>query len=181
MGAGVHVPHCDRQECLSYLVMKTQPTPRSSPASDPARSPVDLEEVDRYRVARLATADARGKPLVVPVCFACGKDAIYSVLDEKPKRVAASRLRRVRNILANPQVRLLVDHYEEDWSRLAYILVEGIAEMITEKTERTEHAEALRLLREKYLQYRVMRLEGRPVIKISPQRLITWKARPRAE
>ena len=153
--------------------MKTQPVPRSRPASDPSRSPVDLQEVDGYRVARLATADTRGRPLVVPVCFACGKDAIYSVLDEKPKRVAASRLRRVRNIEVNPQVCLLVDHYEEDWSRLAYILVEGIAEVLTEATE---HAEALRLLREKYPQYRAMRLEGRPVIKIAPQRIIPWKA-----
>ena len=155
--------------------MKTQPVPRSRPASDPSRSPVDLQEVDGYRVARLATADTRGRPLVVPVCFACGKDAIYSVLDEKPKRVAASRLRRVRNIEVNPQVCLLVDHYEEDWSRLAYILVEGIAEVLTEATE---HAEALRLLREKYPQYRAMRLEGRPVIKIAPQRLIRWKPAP---
>ena len=138
--------------------------------------PVDLREVNRHRVARLATADARGKPLVVPVCFACGKDAIYSVLDKKPKRVAANRLRRVRNILANPQVCLLVDHYEEDWSRLAYILVEGTAEVLSEETQPNEHAEALRLLREKYPQYRVMRLEARPVIKISPRRLLRWKA-----
>ena len=145
---------------------------------------MDLREVDRYRVARLATADARGKPLVVPVCFVCGKDSIYSALDEKPKRVTASRLRRVRNILSNPQVCLLVDHYEEDWSRLAYILIEGTAKILTEKTEGTEgteRAEALRLLREKYPQYRAMRLEGRPVIKISPQRLITWKVTPAAE
>lgn len=140
-----------------------------------------MEEVSCYRVARLATADQRGKPLVVPVCFACGKNCIYSVLDEKPKRVAVSRLRRVRNILANPQVCLLVDHYEEDWSRLAYIIVEGNAKILSERTARTEHAEALRLLREKYPQYRAMRLEERPVIKISPQRLIPWKAKPPAE
>lgn len=133
-----------------------------------------LNQIDHYRIAHLATADARGKPLVVPVCFACGKNSIYSVLDEKPKRVAVSRLRRVRNILANPQVCLLVDHYEEDWSRLAYIIVEGTAEILTEGSE---HDEALRLLREKYLQYRAMRLAGRPVIKISPLRLIPWKAR----
>ncbi len=138
---------------------------------------MDLQELNCYRVARLATADKNGKPLAVPVCFACGTDAIYSVLDEKPKRVAAGRLRRVRNILANPQVCLLVDHYEEDWSRLAYILVEGTAEIIPETTARTEHAEALRLLRAKYPQYRAMRLEARPVIKIAPQRLIRWKAR----
>lgn len=145
------------------------------------KEPLSISRLDRYRVARLATADARGKPLVVPVCFACGKDAIYSVLDEKPKRVTANRLRRVRNILANPQVCLLVDHYEEDWSRLAYILVEGTAAILSKETRETEHAEALRLLRQKYPQYRAMRLEGRPVIKISPQRFVTWKATPTAE
>ena len=138
---------------------------------------MDLQELNRYRVARLATADARGKPLVVPVCFACAENCIYSVLDEKPKRVAVSRLRRVRNILANPQICLLADHYEEDWSRLAYILVEGRAEILTKETGSAEHAEALRLLRVKYPQYREMRLEARPVIKIAPQRVIPWNAR----
>ena len=161
--------------------MKAPSNPRPSGADASFPATVDLTEVDRSRVAHLATADARGKPLVVPVCFACGKDCIYSVLDEKPKRVTVSRLRRVRNILANPQVCLLVDHYEEDWSRLAYILIEGTAKILTEKSEGTEHAEALRLLREKYPQYRAMRLEGRPVIKISPQRFIPWKATPTAE
>ena len=175
----------------------SNPRPRRADISSPAK--VDLTDVDRYRVAHLATADPRGKPLVVPVCFACGKDCIYSVLDEKPKRVTVSRLRRVRNIIANPQVCLLVDHYEEDWSRLAYILIEGTAKILYEKTERTErtestegterteateraeYAEALRLLRVKYPQYRAMRLDGRPVIKISPQRFIPWKATPTAE
>ena len=161
--------------------MKAKVNPKPISARALSRSEIDWEEVNGYRVARLATASARGKPLVVPVCFACGKDAIYSVLDEKPKRVAASRLRRARNILANPQVCLLVDHYEEDWSRLAYILVEGSAEVLSGEAEPAEHAEALRLLRVKYPQYRAMRLAGRPVIRISPQRIITWKAASTAE
>ncbi|MGH9784754.1 MAG: TIGR03668 family PPOX class F420-dependent oxidoreductase [Terriglobia bacterium] len=161
--------------------MKAKANPKPVSANTLSRSTIGWEEVSRYRVARLATADARGKPLVVPVCFACGKDAIYSVLDEKPKRVAASRLRRVRNIQVNPQVSLLVDHYEEDWSRLAYILVAGTAEVLSEETQPNEHAEALRLLREKYPQYRAMRLKARPVIKISPRRTISWKAGPAAE
>ena len=157
--------------------MKAKVNPNPMSARSSSRSTIDLEEVNRFRVARLATADARGKPLVVPVCFACGKHAVYSVLDEKPKRVAVGRLRRVRNILANPQVYLLVAHYEEAWSSLAYILVEGTAEVLTEETELAERAEALRLLREKYPQYQAMQLEGRPVIKISPRRLIPWNAR----
>ncbi|MBI3934360.1 MAG: TIGR03668 family PPOX class F420-dependent oxidoreductase [Acidobacteria bacterium] len=129
--------------------------------------------MDRHRVGHLGTADADGKPLVVPLCFACTRDSIYSVVDEKPKRVAASRLRRLRHIAANPQLSLLVDHYEEDWSRLSYILVEGHARVLRSGKE---HKAALQLLRKKYQQYRAMKLEGKPVIKISPRRVIYWKA-----
>ena len=132
-----------------------------------------LRRVNRFRVAHLATADAAGKPLVVPVCFACGKGSIYSVVDEKPKRVPAARLRRLRNIEANPQVALLVDHYEEDWSRLSYILAEGTAELLPAGKEQRA---AIGLLRRKYAQYRRMKLANKPVIKISPRRLISWKA-----
>ena len=134
---------------------------------------IGLARVNRFRVAHLATADAAGKPLVVPVCFACGKGSIYSVVDEKPKRVAAARLRRLRNIEANPQVALLVDHYEEDWSRLSYILVEGSAEVLPAGKEQRA---AIVLLRKKYAPYRKMQLADKPVIKISPRRLISWKA-----
>ena len=79
------------------------------------------------RVGHLATADMQGSPHVVPVCFAAGAESIYSVLDQKPKRASLTRLRRVKNIQTNPQVTLLVDHYEEDWSRLWYIMVEAAA------------------------------------------------------
>ncbi len=87
------------------------------------------------RIGHLATADEAGAPHVIPVCFALGADliygdVIYSVLDQKPKRTSLNRLRRVRNILANPQVSLVVDHYEEAWDRLWYILVRGRAELL---------------------------------------------------
>ena len=74
------------------------------------------------RVARLATADADGQPQVIPVCFAFNGETIYIVLDQKPKSVELTRLRRVRNILANPQAALVVDHYDEDWRELRYVL-----------------------------------------------------------
>ena len=75
------------------------------------------------RVARLATADANGRPHAIPVCFAYadlgyGGENIYIVLDQKPKTAELTRLRRVRNILANPQAALVVDHYDEDWRSL---------------------------------------------------------------
>ena len=76
------------------------------------------------RVARLATADARGRPHLVPVVFAVDGDRIYSAVDAKPKRTTA--LRRLRNVAENPVVALLVDHYDDaDWDALWWVRAEG--------------------------------------------------------
>jgi len=130
----------------------------------------------RARVGRLATADPQGQPHVVPVCFAFDGAAVYIAIDDKPKRAAPRRLRRVRNIEANPQVALVIDHYEEDWRRLGFVLMTGTAQMIAEGRD---YLRALTLLRRKYRQYRAMRLENNPVIKISPRRTVAWTATPR--
>ena len=129
------------------------------------------------RVARLATADADGRPHAIPVCFAYadlgyGGEAIYIVLDQKPKTAQLTRLRRVRNILANPQAALIVDHYNEDWQALRYVLVSGRAGLLA--GEEDEAARAVALLREKYPQYREMELDGNPVIKLTPLRFTAW-------
>ena len=97
------------------------------------------------------------------------------MLDGKPKGVPVARLKRVRNIAANPKVSLLVDHYEEEWDHLRYVLVLGRAELLTEGGEL---AKALELLREKYAQYRGMDLAGSPVIKIVPERFVPWSSQP---
>ncbi len=141
-----------------------------SPTPGRPRAEAMLREA---RVARLATADARGQPHVIPVCFVVDGQAIYTAIDEKPKRTAPRRLRRVRNIEANPRIALIVDHYEEDWRRLRYTLVTGTAQIIDGGPD---HARAIALLREKYPQYRAMRLEDRPVLKISPRTVVTWAA-----
>ena len=125
------------------------------------------------RVGHLATSDAEGAPHVIPVCFTTDGRFIYSVLDQKPKRAALTRLRRIRNIQANPQVTLLIDHYEEDWNRLWYMMVAGRAELLLEGGERVS---AITILREKYPQYREMDIDLNPVIKISPTRVISWRA-----
>ena len=122
-------------------------------------------------VGRLATADAQGRPHVIPICFALDGQLIYSVLDAKPKRGSLTGLRRVRNILANPHVSLVVDHYDSDWTRLWYILISGTAQLIYEGAEQER---AVEILREKYPQYRAMELEGNPVIKITPERVTGW-------
>lgn len=124
------------------------------------------------RVARLATADARGRPHVIPVCFAFDGEAIYIVLDQKPKSVELTRLRRVRNIFDNPQAALVVDHWDEDWQALRYVLVSCRAELL--ESEGDEEVRAIAMLREKYRQYREMALDGNPVIKLTPLRFTAW-------
>lgn len=128
--------------------------------------------VDSRRVGRLATCDPDGQPHVVPICYAFDGERLFSPLDEKPKRVEVARLKRVRNILANPRVSIVVDDYSDDWSELAYLLVLGRAELVESGPQ---HDEALRLLREKYPQYRSMALEERPVLMITPDRVVSWR------
>src|SRR5438105_6652410 len=101
----------------------------------------------RHRVARLATVDARGKPHVVPICFAVDGNRLYSSLDEKPKSVPPAALRRVRNLLARPDVTIVVDDYSEDWRRLAFLMIRGLASLLFPGN--LEHAAAVRLLRER--------------------------------
>jgi PPOX class probable F420-dependent enzyme len=129
----------------------------------------------RARVARLATADQSGRPHVIPVCFVFDGQVLYTPIDEKPKRVSPRALRRVRNIEANPHVALVVDDYDEDWRRLRYALVRGTADLIG--PDESGHAAAVARLRRKYPQYRTMRLEDRPVLRITPGRIVTWSAR----
>jgi coenzyme F420-0:L-glutamate ligase / coenzyme F420-1:gamma-L-glutamate ligase len=136
-------------------------------------TPDIAQRLQQARTGHLATADLSGAPHVVPVCFACDGSAIYSVLDQKPKRTSPTRLRRVRNLQANPQVSLVVDHYQENWRGLWYVLVQGRADLLLEGPEQER---AIKLLREKYPQYRGMDIDGNPVIKIAPTRVVAWSA-----
>jgi PPOX class probable F420-dependent enzyme len=124
------------------------------------------------RVARLATADAEGNPHVIPVCYAFDGARFYTPLDEKPKRVVESKLRRVRNISQRPAVALVIDRYDDDWSRLGYLLIRGQACLVV--PAEASHAQALALLRERYIQYRSMALEKYPVIAITPEQVTAW-------
>ena len=128
----------------------------------------------RQRVARLATADADGAPHAIPVCFAYDGRNLYVALDEKPKDVPATRLKRVRNILENPRVAFVADRYAEDWELLAYVMVRGRAALVEPETD--EHAVAVRLLRGKYHQYERMRIHENPVISVRPERVASWGA-----
>ena len=124
------------------------------------------------RVGRLATADAAGRPLVVPVCFAVDADALYSAVDDKPKRTRD--LRRLRNVAENPFVSLVVDEWSEDWSRLRWVIVEARADVLKAGAE---FSRALELLEAKYPQYRAMdlRTDG-AVLALRGDRILAWRA-----
>jgi coenzyme F420-0:L-glutamate ligase/coenzyme F420-1:gamma-L-glutamate ligase len=125
------------------------------------------------RVARLATADAAGRPHVVPVCFALAPDAaaLYIAIDEKPKDLRRP-LKRLRNLAANPHAALVADRYDEDWRRLGWVMVRASGEILPPGA--AEHAAALVLLRAKYPQYRTMALEDLPGIALRIARVAWW-------
>jgi coenzyme F420-0:L-glutamate ligase / coenzyme F420-1:gamma-L-glutamate ligase len=129
-------------------------------------------KLDAARVARLATLDDQQSPHLVPICFALNANVFYSAIDRKPKRVASKRLARLRNIKKTPQVALLVDHYEEDWTLLWYVLVRGKAKLVSAPAERKR---VLQSLRAKYPQYRgEMLQEDAPLLRITPERITAW-------
>jgi PPOX class probable F420-dependent enzyme len=128
------------------------------------------------RVARLATATAAADPHNIPVCFWFDGAQFYFAIDEKPKRARGTALKRMRNIAENSRVALLIDHYEEDWTQLAYVLVHGAAQIVQDPKE---YLLAMRNLRDKYVQYRSMALsdEHNPIVRIAPERVHVWGAR----
>jgi PPOX class probable F420-dependent enzyme len=124
----------------------------------------------QQRVAHLATADQRAVPHVVPVCFAILERTLYITIDEKPKRSGVA-LKRLRNIAENPAVAVVVDHYDEDWTRLGWVMLHGHAEILGEGAE---HANAQALLQTRYPQLRAMQISSRPVIAVRIERTNSW-------
>lgn len=127
--------------------------------------------VKSARVARLASAAPDGRPHVIPVCFEVMDGSVYIGLDAKPKSVDALRLRRVRNIVSNPQAALIVDRYDEDWSKLGYALVTASATLELDERERSAAVGALKL---KYPQYLTLLPDDAYVIRLTPIRVTTW-------
>jgi PPOX class probable F420-dependent enzyme len=145
------------------------PLRRNIRASKLSAGPLRL--VRAGRVAHLATADGGGRPLVIPICFAFDGKEFFSPIDEKPKRLAPRKLRRLRNIEQNPHVSLVIDSYDEDWRKLAYVLITGQARIILTGQK---HRKAVSLLRRKYRQYHSMAIEERPMIVIKPLSIRVW-------
>jgi PPOX class probable F420-dependent enzyme len=129
--------------------------------------------IDTRRVAHLATADGKAAPHVVPVCFGLLDEVLYITIDQKPKREPPRPLKRLSNIVQNPQAAIVFDHYDEDWRRLAWVMLRGRAEILESGGE---HDRAQALLRSRYRQLEGMRIEGLPVIAIRIERVTSWGA-----
>ena len=123
------------------------------------------------RVARLATLDADGRAHLVPIVFVLDGETLYTAVDDKPK--AARTLRRIENARARPDVTVLVDHYEDDWRQLWWVRLRGRARVLDEGVEAER---ALRLLTEKYEQYR-REPPRRPVLAVDLTEWRGWASR----
>ena len=149
-------------------------------STEPLLTPTELGFLAAARTAVLATIDDGGVPRLVPICFVVTESprlVLHSPLDEKPKRVADPHdLQRVRDIVERPEVALLIDRWSEDWSRLGWLRLRGIAELVEPGGAGValEHSGAVAALRRKYPQYETHRLKGRPLIRIVIERSRSW-------
>lgn len=123
------------------------------------------------RLGHLATADARGVPAVVPICFTVQGARLFTPIDAKPKRADWRGLQRVRNVLANPHVAVVVDRWDEDWRRLGWVHLRGRSALLEGGPL---HGEGVTALRAKYAQYREMPLESAPVLAVEINAARHW-------
>lgn len=128
--------------------------------------------VARARTATLGTIAEDGRPRLVPICFVLDGDVLFTPIDEKPKQTADPRsLARIRDIERRADVAVLVDRWDEDWNRLAWLRIDGLASIAEDPADR---ALAIAALRAKYPQYAAHDLEHRPLIRISIERVRSW-------
>lgn len=146
---------------------------------DPVLSKAERAFLDDARSAILVTIAADGRPRPVPICFVLdpGRPMLYTPLDEKPKTAGdPRRLARVRDIEADPRVAVLVDRWDEDWTRLAWLRCEGAASVVEPGASMADRAGAIVALRNKYPHYGRHDLEARPIIRVTIERTTSWGA-----
>jgi PPOX class probable F420-dependent enzyme len=144
--------------------------------TDRLNEPAVRDFIESAKIAHLATVSGAGEPHNIPLCFWFDGSRFYFVIDEKPKRKNGTEIKRMRNIAENARVALVIDDYDDDWSRLAYVLIHGEARIVDDPGA---YALAIQHLRHKYSQYRTMALtqENNPAVCIEPERVLAWGAR----
>jgi PPOX class probable F420-dependent enzyme len=101
--------------------------------------------VQGARIARVGTSDEHGRVHLVPVTFVVWEGRWYSPSDAGPRPA-----KRLRNLERDPRVTVLVDVYDEDWSKVWWVRLRGLGRVVEDFSERER---ACRLLREKYPQF----------------------------
>ena len=135
--------------------------------------PAVEEFIVRARVARLATIDSEFKPHLVPVVFVFNGNHFFIPVDEKRKTAKPEKLKRIRNIQDNPNVTLLIDEYSENWTKLAFVMIQGKASVATNEEGNIQVREAYKKLMTKYLQYQKVSV-GEMCIIITPKKVASW-------
>jgi inorganic pyrophosphatase len=133
----------------------------------------ELEFIANHRIAHLATVDSGDRPHVLPVVYAFNGERIYTPVEDKSKRTGPYKFSRVRNILNNHRIAFIVDDYDEDWNQLAWVQVRGSHAI---KTKGAEYEKGIELLSLKYTQYQNDPIDGKPLIVITPQKVVGWRA-----
>jgi PPOX class probable F420-dependent enzyme len=145
--------------------------------SEPLLSTGQRAFLESARRAVLATIASDGRPRLVPICFVVAGEPpiLYTPIDDKPKRTDDPlALARVRDIEADPRVTILVDRWDDDWTQLAWLRCEGRAMLLGSDASPAEHAGVIAALRTKYPQYATHRLDERPLIRVTIERVIGW-------
>lgn len=127
--------------------------------------------LEEMRVARFATSGVDSQPHVIPICYALVEDTVFFTIDEKPKKQAVAPLKRLQNLIDNPKAALVVDHYEEDWTRLGWVMLQGRADILREGPE---HHLAQSRLRERYPQLKTMCIGTLPVVALRIAHIASW-------
>jgi PPOX class probable F420-dependent enzyme len=131
------------------------------------------EFIERARFARLATIDSEFKPHLVPVVFVFNGNHFFIPVDEKRKTAKPEKLKRIRNIQHNPNVALLIDEYSEDWTKLAFVMIQGKASIASKGEGNVQVREAYKKLMTKYIQYQKVGV-GETCIIITPKKVASW-------
>ena len=121
------------------------------------------------RVARLAYVDDRDHPRALPVTFAVAEGAVWSAVDDKPKR--SRNPARLRYLRRRPDAALCVDHYDDDWDRLAWVQLLGTVSIV----DIDAAPAAVAALTARYAPYRERRPPG-PLLRLEPERALYWRA-----
>jgi PPOX class probable F420-dependent enzyme len=137
-------------------------------------TPAVEEFIERARVARLATIDSEFKPHLVPVVFVFDGNHFFIPVDEKRKTAKPEKLKRIRNIQENPNVTLLIDEYSEDWTKLAFVMIQGKASVAIKEEGNIQVRQAYKKLMTKYLQYQQVGV-GEMCIIITPKKVASWR------